>query len=265
MESIFREHLPDETEGLDVDVSPHGDDLRFLDPLKKYDIAIYRWLKKLYVRRGESVEPQKVTVVRSGGEKAYLVREKNPDGTFKEVDALKRLRNNRTAVPIIAFRDLGPPEFDVERYKPHAGFDRNDFTLATAKGYVKDDKKQLRMSYRDIPININYTFDIWCRYMTERNQIHYWIAKQFNKFLYFQVDHNYSYLTTPSWRESSDYEPGEKSRLIRIGFESTFKHCWMPVGEHHVNTVQSVQSDFDLEEPFTTDEEDIDDSITFKI
>ena len=251
--------LPGNWEKKDADVSPYKDakehvrsdnydesqkdkdpssfDDLFFEPFRPYERAIKDWIDGtdsqpgLYIRRHNSEqteEPKKVKVIRSGGEKAYQ-------------EAIAELRNKRTQVPIIAYRMTGF-NYEQTRFLPHVSGFQNYNTAVPIEW--NDDGTIIKMQFNPIPISINYSFDIWCRYWQELNQIMYWFQSQFNPNKFFVVHRSWCYLETMVWSDASNFEPAQDvDRLIRYSGTSVFKNCVMPVGIHNVKTAITFRNE----------------------
>jgi len=163
----------------DIDRRPFKDEYLYFDPFIAYERTIINWLSDCYVQRRSTAPdgsivvepPRKVNLVRSGGEKAYQ-------------KIIYELRNNRTQIPVIAFRNPGF-EYELNRYFPKINRYR-DFS-PYIQTELSEDGLTSSVAPRPIPVRLNYTFEIWTRYHTEMAQIVYWIQKQFDPFKYFVV------------------------------------------------------------------------------
>ena len=231
MEFNIRYDSPHGTSGQDIDNLPAKDQLLYVEPFRPYDDAIDMWLRSgLLVRRDSTSAPKAVTIIRSGGEKSYQ-------------DIINEMRNKRVDVPAIAYRMLGHKD-DMSRWLPRIG-EIHDYSTSLPVKYNPETKTAL-MAARAMPIELDYTFEIWCRYWAEWNQITYWFKKQFaaGALKPFIVYNAVSFLTMPVWSNLSEYEPKQDvDRLVRYKADCTMEWAWMPVGMDEVKVAETIKLD----------------------
>ncbi len=232
MEFNIRFDSPYGTSGQDIDNLPTKDQLLYVEPFRPYDEAIDRWLRSgILIRRDNSATPKPVMIVRSGGEKSYQ-------------DIINEMRNKRVDLPVIAYRMLNHRD-DMSRWIPRIG-EAHDHSTSLPVSYNTNTKTAL-MAPRAMPVELDYTFEVWCKMWSEWNQITYWFKKQFaaGALKPFIVYNAISYLTMPAWSNLTEYEPKQDvDRLIRFKADATMKWAWFPVGMDNVKVAETVQLDF---------------------